>query len=152
MRARDKAGFRIFFAYAEETGLLGPLREICLAHSTTLFEIYTDAKGPASHAARLECWAHLIIEVGKSAGEVARFFDRDPASILYGMRKLREIGPLGPETARDLARGVAERTSGARKRGAAAARARIGQEGLSNGASVVPPSDPETIPGPSSKK
>lgn len=94
MRKRDKAGFRIFFAYLEETGLDEPLRAICRSHAVTLAEIYLDTKGPTVYAARLECWGWLTLAAGKSSAEVGRLFDRDPTSVLYALRRLAEGASL----------------------------------------------------------
>lgn len=120
---RDQAGFRRFFAYLEETGLDEPLREICRAHRTTLYETYTDGRGPALHAARLECWGWLVLEAGRSASEVARLYERDPTSVLYGLRRLREIDTengvaLARDTLRPLARRVAAKSAEAMAAGA----------------------------------
>ena len=119
---RDQAGFRRFFGYLEETGLDEPLREICRAHHTTLFEVYADASGPTAHAARLECWGWLTLEIGKSPTEIARIFDREQASIRYGLGRMREVAAadatgLGRETLRALAARVASRASAAQAAG-----------------------------------
>lgn len=151
---RDQAGFRRFFAYLEETGLDEPLREICRAHRTTLFETYADARTGTAVAARLECWSWLALEIGKSPGEIARIFDREQASIRYGLGRMREAAAgdgagFGRETLRALAGKVAARSAaamaaGGRRAGVRRRPARSPQDGLSaSGAGNDPVSDPE---------
>lgn len=113
---RDRASFRRFYAYAKATGLDVPLREICQAHRTTLFDAFTDVKGPTTHAARLECWGWLMFAVNKSTGEIGRLFARDATSIYYGVKRMTEIAEedgttLGLETLRALAMRVAARSA-----------------------------------------
>lgn len=117
-RPRDKAGFRRFFGYLEETGLVEPLREICIEHAVTLFEVYGDEKGPTAYAARLECWAWLHLSLRKSPTEIARLFDREHTSLLYALRRMREAATtmgvdFAVETARPIAQEIAGRASAA---------------------------------------
>lgn len=133
---RDKAGFRRFYAYLRETGLEEPLRAACAAHRATLADAYGDAKGPTAHAARLECWALLALEHGKSPAEIGRMFDRDGGSVRYGLRRMAEEAAargaaLALDTARPAARFVAEAAAEAVRANGQARAAR------QNGAGVI---------------
>ncbi len=104
---RDKTGFRRFFAYLEETGLDEPIRRICRGHATTLYEIYSNDRGPTAHAGRLETWWVLTNVYRKSTGEIARFFERDATSIGYALKQLAGEENLSVDTVGVIARRVA---------------------------------------------
>ncbi len=88
MRGKDKLGFRNFCVYLEEAGLDLALREIARRHGVTLYEAYSDARGPAVVAARTEMWYHLTTSVGRSPAEVAKIFDRDRGAVAASLKKL----------------------------------------------------------------
>lgn len=87
---RDKQSFRRFHLYVEECGLDEPLRAIGRHHGVTLFEAYSDARGPSVVAARIEMWHWLVSEMGKSPAEVAAMFDRDRGAVTAALKKLHE--------------------------------------------------------------
>lgn len=142
-RARSEESLLRFAAYAEECGFAKELREICVAHRSSIADVYLDVRGPTAHAARLECWWWLGAACRKSATEIARMFDRDRSSIGYALDKLAEeaahrgVG-VGPDTVRVLAIAVsestAERMSAAGRRAAEA----NGFGGASRGAREAP--------------
>lgn len=67
--------------------MLSHVRAICRKHFVRTQEIYLDAKSASIIAARLEVW-HWLTLIGKSHGDIARLFDRDPSSVHYAMQKL----------------------------------------------------------------
>lgn len=89
-RRRDKAGFRRFFRYLEETGLVYPLRKRALRHGATLHDVYGDERAEAATAARIEAWWYLVAETRRSPEQVAELFDRSASSVRHGLRLLRE--------------------------------------------------------------
>lgn len=87
-KPRDEATYACFLVYLDEIGLIDELRAICRAHHVSLRDIYLDARGPTSTAARMQAWWWLVAVKRKSQSEVARMFDRDDTSIGYAVRKL----------------------------------------------------------------
>lgn len=111
-RGRSKAGFRRFYAYAEEVGLKEPLSALVARHESTLFAIYMDEPTVSATAARLEVWWYLVTETGRSAAEVAELFDRNRSSVVHGLRLLKAKAEqltvrVAPDTIGVLARLVA---------------------------------------------
>lgn len=113
---RDQAGFRIHFLYIKEVGLDGSLISICKAHAVTLHDVYVDGRGPTIHAARLECWGWMHLFLRKSHSEIGKIYDREPGSVLFALKRMREIASeygvrFELSTLRQLASEVAQRSS-----------------------------------------
>lgn len=79
-----------FRKYCQETGLLEDLERLARSHRVTLKAVYERRHSKSVVRARQAIWLWLH-DLGKSHPEIGELFGRDHTTIIYAVRRAREL-------------------------------------------------------------